>query len=177
MKTADPLDVANLTANHLRHWAYVRHGLARIRHELELRGEHHDLSKLDPEGELHGFARINATARQHPYGSEEYQASIAAERSTVISHYAANSHHPEHYSDLSTMGWLDIVEMVCDWWSAQQTYGSKRPWADTLRYNIESWAWTPEQRWLIVQVATFLGGAVLEGGVRTGRPGKRGGAR
>lgn len=154
-------------ATMLRHIGFVQSALLRVRQELERRGQDHDRSKWSPE-EFPGFARINATARQYPYGSEGYKASIRAERPTVEHHQKANSHHPEYHQakmpqlsevdGLSEMGWLDVVEMVCDWWAASQTYGNT-PWDEVLSKQRERWQWSPEQWWLIEQVAEFLVGS------------------
>ncbi len=138
-----------------RHLVYLREGLMKIRHALEHRGLVHDQSKFGSE-EFAGFSRINATARQYPYGSEEYKSALRAERPTIDSHYKNNSHHPEFHENLSDMGWLDITEMVCDWWAAGQAYGTT-PWHKTLEIQKERFDWSPEQWWLIEQVASFLG--------------------
>ncbi len=94
-------DIAKVVASTVRHQAYVQRAIMSVRHELERRSLDHDLSKLDPEGELPGFARINATARQYAYGTSEYKASIAAEQGTVGAHYSVNSHHPGFHRNLS----------------------------------------------------------------------------
>ncbi|MCP3961367.1 MAG: hypothetical protein GY719_26260 [bacterium] len=150
-------DTANLIGSHLRHWAFVRLGLLKIRQDLERRGEEHDLSKLNPDDELAGFSRINATAREHPYGSDEYKAALAAEQPTIASHYGANSHHPEHHRTPAEMGWLDLVEMVCDWKAAQMAYG-RQSWSKSMQVNRGRWGgkFTAGQWWLIEQVAAFL---------------------
>lgn len=137
-----------------RHITQVQAALLAVRQELEMRGTVHDASKLSPE-EFPGFARINATARQHEYGSDEYKASMDAERPIIDRHQLRNSHHPEAHPDLEEMGWLDIIEMVCDWWAATQTYGNT-PWEDALELQRKRWDWTPEQWWLIQQVAAWL---------------------
>jgi hypothetical protein len=142
-----------------RHLVFLREGLMRIQHELERRGLVHDNSKYSSE-EFPGFARINATARQHPYGSQEYKDSLNAERPTIDHHMKENSHHPEYFEfngmTLEDMDWLDIVEMVCDWWSANQTYGKQTPWADNMKIQEKRFDWSPEQWWLINQVSDFL---------------------
>lgn len=170
-----------LLATMERHRIAVRRALQRVIHELDRRALVHDESKYTAD-ELPGFVRINRVAREHPYGSEEYRASLKGEMCTAI-HQKHNSHHPEShiggYEELSEsarsnpmtvaqdacenvgpwrMGWLDIVEMVCDWWAATQTYGTT-PWEDVLRRQKERWNWTGSQWWLIRQVADWLDGA------------------
>jgi Family of unknown function (DUF5662) len=150
-----------LVASHLRHLQLVRAGLRAVVHDLERRAEIHDLSKMDPAGELPGYVRLSAAASQHAYSSKGYRAAIEAEAPTVAAHYQANGHHPEHYPyDLSKMGWLDLIEMVADWWSACHARGGT--WSESLRIGLERWEWTPEQRWLIEQVGAFLVGGLAE---------------
>lgn len=150
-----PPEVAVL-ATQLSHVSHLREALLRIRQELELRSEVHDRSKLGPD-ELPGFARINQTARDHAYGSEEYASSLAAEKPTIDHHYAVNSHHPEHFHpNISLMGWLDIIEMVCDWKAAGATYGKTGSLKDSIEVHRKRFDFTKEQWWLIEQVAEFL---------------------
>lgn len=146
-----PPEVAML-ATQLRHVCHVHEALQRIVHELERRALVHDRSKLSPE-EFPGFARINATARNFPYGSPEYVASLRAERPTIERHTTNNSHHPEAHQPIKDMGFLDILEMVCDWYAAAATYGTSPMDLAKQRGRFD---WTPEQWWLIEQVASFL---------------------
>ena len=155
-KTVDPVDGVQLLRTLALHNRHVEGGLLLIRQELERRGHNHDTSKLTPE-EFAGFSRINAAAREFPYGSPEYKAGLDAERSVVDLHYSRNSHHPEHH-ELRKMGWLDIVEMVADWRAAWIAYGSQGTWEENLarqfmRYNE---AFNDAQWWLVRQVAAFL---------------------
>jgi hypothetical protein len=160
-----------LLATMERHVSHVRDSLARIRHELELRGIRHDRSKYSSE-EFPGFARINATARRHPYGSDEYKASLAAERPTVERHTRENSHHPEAHDErwrwpervsiirYEQMPWLDIIEMVCDWRAAWEAYGKQGTWEGNIVKQRERFpegeAFTEGQWWLIFEVADWL---------------------
>lgn len=163
-----------LLATMERHRLHVRRAFQTIIHELERRSLVHDESKYTA-AELPGFVRINRVAREHPYGSEEYKASLRAEDCVHI-HQRRNTHHPEYHTraailersgylavegdaDLpgppEAMGWLDIIEMVCDWWSATQTYGTT-PWAEVLDRQRKRWEWSEAQWWLVEQVASWL---------------------
>lgn len=171
-------------ATMLRHVTELRSALLRVQQDLEARAVRHDVSKFSPE-EFPGFARINSTARKHPYGSEEYRAAIRAEKDTVDRHQRGNSHHPEYHEarvredlrrttsespgpglkwvvpveieGVDVMPWLDVIEMVCDWWAATQTYGTT-PWKEVLEKQKARWNWSLEHWWLIGQVAAFLSG-------------------
>ena len=44
---------------------------------------------------------------------------LAAMKPALDHHYAANSHHPEHYEKgILGMSLLDLIEMLCDWKAA-----------------------------------------------------------
>lgn len=154
-----PDDSIQLLRTVIAHRDYVRIALQRIIHELEERSLAHDLSKLSAD-EFAGFVRINLAAREHPYGSEEYRAELKAEKSTVDLHYSRNNHHPEHCSDDPTeqMGFIEIIEMVCDWRSAYLTYGSQGTWHENMLRQADRYKHTfsPEQWWLIWDVSNWL---------------------
>lgn len=144
-------DIAVFLARHQLHVESVRQALRAVSRELDERAAVHDLSKLTPT-EMLGFVRLAGALP--PYGSPEYHAAIEAERPTVAAHYVANSHHPQHYPAASEMPWLDIVEMVCDWWGAARSRGGK--FSESVRIGLAEHAWTDEQRWLIRSVADWL---------------------
>jgi len=155
----DPIDAVQLLRTVVAHRDYLRLGLQKITHELERRALAHDLSKLSPD-EFAGFSRINRAAREHPYGSEEYRASLQQEKPTVDLHYSRNDHHPETGTSCVNvdMGFLQIIEMVCDWYAAWKTYGSQGTWLDNLkiqqcRYET---VFTDAQWWLIREVSLFV---------------------
>lgn len=85
---------------------------------LLLRAHVHDRSKLvSPELEL--FNEFTPKLANSTYGSDEYKGFLAAMGPALSHHYAANSHHPEHYSDgIRGMTLLDLIEMLCDWKAA-----------------------------------------------------------
>lgn len=39
-------------------------------------------------------------------------------------HYEHNTHHPEHWEDVSQMPEMDIIEMCCDWHARSVQYGT-----------------------------------------------------
>lgn len=88
-----------------------------IRNLLE-RSHVHDQSKLvDPELEV--FNVFTPKLANSTYGSDEYKSFLAAMKPGLDHHYAANSHHPEHYADgIKGMSLLDVLEMLCDWKAA-----------------------------------------------------------
>ena len=175
----DPRDAFGLIRSYLRHRAFVTEGLALVSTAIERRALVHDLSKMRDD-EFAGFSRINAAARVHQFGSAEYQAGIAQELSTIDLHFSRNRHHPErprligeaaeikrglpddctywHARDGAAMAFLDVIEMVCDWWGARKGYDDPRPWAESVKLNLDTKGkyLSVEQRWLAESVATFL---------------------
>jgi hypothetical protein len=174
-----PDDAFGLLRSYSRHRDFVRLALHRVENALAERGIVHDASKM-LDDEFAGFSRINAAARVHKFGSEEYKAGLQAERPTIDLHFKRNSHHPERanligedaeeerglpddatYSAAragAAMNFLDVIEMVCDWWGASKGYDDPRPWSESVALNFKSKGkyLTPQQRWLAEQIAVFL---------------------
>ena len=57
------------------------------------------------------------------------------------------------------MTFLDVIEMVCDWWGARKGYGDSRTWLESveLNFNGKGHLLSREQLWLAHEVAVFLG--------------------
>lgn len=151
----DSVDGINVLKTMVAHRQYLQIAIEAVARELTERGARHDLSKLYDD-EFSGFASINRVAREHPYGSQEYKDSLKSKQDVIDLHYSRNSHHPEFHAKASDMGAMDIIEMVCDWWSARHTYGKSQPWEDTIKIQFERFDFSQEQAWLISELATFL---------------------
>ena len=149
----EPADAFGLLRSFTRHIGYVRLALATVMRELERRALVHDLSKM-LDDEFAGFARINAAARVNKFGSPEYTEGMKREKGTIDLHFSRNSHHPEHHYQ----SFLDVIEMVCDWWGAGKGYDSKLSWEESVELNLKNKGQhlTPEQTWLAREVAAFL---------------------
>lgn len=105
------------TEQHIRK---VQARIGVIIHELRVRAEQHDASKLE-EPEKSGFDVLSEQLGTLVYGSDEYRAALEAGKPTIAHHYAHNSHHPEHYKlGIAGMSLLDIVEMLADWKAASE---------------------------------------------------------
>jgi hypothetical protein len=143
---------------------------AAVRNLLE-RGEQHDRSKL-VEPELAAFDKYTPLLQHLEYGTDEYKASLKALGSTLEHHYAANSHHPEHYENgISDMSLLDLVEMLVDWKAASLRMRKPTPAApgrpeapqydsDFLRsiaLNQERFGYSDELRQILENTARELG--------------------
>lgn len=142
----------------IRHINQVRFNLHKISHRLKERSIVHDSSKYALD-EFEGFKEINRIARTHPFGSQEYKDSLKDNQAVQL-HYSRNTHHPEHYQGgIDGMSFLDIVEMVCDWKAASDTYG-KTSFEDSLKIQKERYKFTSEQEYIIKKIADCLIGEV-----------------
>lgn len=159
----EPSDAFGLLRSFVRHVGFVRLAVTEVARALERRATVHDLSKMSDD-EFAGFARINAAARIDKFGSPGYKEAMHRERRTIDLHFSRNRHHAEYphmveYGQGNPLGFLDVIEMVCDWWGARKGYDDPRSWEDTVKLNFEQKGkyLTPEQRWLAEEVAAFLG--------------------
>lgn len=82
----------------------------------------HDQSKLhSPEAEV--FAEFSPKLKGCTYGSDKYKQFLKEMAVALDHHYAANSHHPEHFVDgVNGMSLLDLIEMLCDWKAASERH-------------------------------------------------------
>lgn len=106
----------------LNHIEEVRRLLGVISMDLTVRGFVHDQSKLeDPEKSL--FDQYTPKLAGMTYGSEDYAECLKQLQPALQHHYAANSHHPEHFDDgVAGMTLMDLVEMFADWWAATKRH-------------------------------------------------------
>lgn len=102
----------------IAHMATVDRFMGQIILNLRKRNAVHDESKLE-EPEKSVYDEFTPKLRALTYGSEEYKESLAAMGPALQHHYAANSHHPEHYPNgINGMSLLDLIEMLADWKAA-----------------------------------------------------------
>lgn len=115
----------------IRHRDYIKQAINEVTHALEQRATVHDLSKfLDDEFE--GFSRINVDRPK--FGTPEYHERMRSEKPTILRHYSRNSHHPEH----GPMTFLDVIEMVADWWAAGKGYDNRMDWSEAVNTNLRN---------------------------------------
>lgn len=108
----------------MRHIQEVRKNISEFQREMSRRANNHDNSKL--EGiEKEVFDRVTPLLRQLDYDSLQYQISKKMMGKALESHYAKNSHHPEHYKNgVKGMDLFDLVEMFLDWKAAVKRHES-----------------------------------------------------
>jgi hypothetical protein len=72
-------------------------------------------------------------------------------------HYAANSHHPEHYENgIAGMSLLDLIEMVCDWKAATERHAD----GDLLRsieQNQDRFGYSDELKSILLATVAEMG--------------------
>lgn len=142
----------------IEHILRVRELLYITQNKLEERGFAHDRSKLE-EPEKSAFDRLKALSLSGMvYGSEGYRACLRAEKPAIQHHYAANSHHPEHFENgVDGMTLLDVVEMLMDWKAATERMKDGGDIRASLVHNTERFKLSP-------QLASILGNTIKEMG-------------
>jgi hypothetical protein len=140
------------------HISVVRGLLLQVVHDLLHRAHVHDRSKL-VEPELSVFDEFTPRLRESTYGSQEYQDYLAAMGEGLRHHYAANTHHPEHWpSGVHDMTLVDLLEMLADWRAATQRHAD----GDLIRsieINAERFGYGKEVEGLLLRTARDLGWA------------------
>jgi len=123
--------------------------------ELLRRSAEHDQSKLvDPERAI--FDEFTPKLKAMTYGSEEYAACLAAMKPALDHHYAANSHHPEHFpGGVHDMTLLDLLEMLIDWKAAtmRHTDGDIRR---SLEINQRRFGYSDEFKRILANTVDWL---------------------
>lgn len=120
----------------LRHIGKVQARIGEVVSALRRRGYAHDASKLE-EPEKSGYDQLTTQLATVEYGTDAYRAALDEARETIRHHYAANSHHPEHWlNGVAGMSLLDVIEMVADWRAASERT-SQGSIAQSLAHNKE----------------------------------------
>ena len=101
-----------------KHIQQVQELLVKVMHELTLRAQNHDKSKLEsPEKGV--FEEYTPKLKGTTYGSDEYNIFLKEMKPALDKHYKKNRHHPEHHErGIDGMDLIDLIEMFCDWKAA-----------------------------------------------------------
>ena len=110
------------------HIARVQALLDDVQDALTRRAIFHDRTKLeDPEKAL--FDEWTPKLKELTYGSDDYKAALAALGPALQHHYAAWSHHPEHFENgINGMSLLDVIEMLADHKAAGERHADGNIW-------------------------------------------------
>lgn len=124
-------------ADTLAHIKRVNELLSKCSIELQKRGMVHDDSKLT-EPEKSTFDVCTLKLKAMAYGSDEYKAALAELKPALDHHYAANSHHPEHFeTGVDGMNLFDVVEMLMDWKAATERMANGGDIRRSLEINMD----------------------------------------
>lgn len=127
-----------------------------VTENLTRRAQSHDQSKLvSPEVEV--FDEFTPKLKGSTYGSDEYKGFLASMKVALDHHYAANSHHPEHFPNgIQGMSLLDIVEMLCDWKAATMRHADGDLRA-SIDINQKRFGYSDELKGILINTAEELG--------------------
>ncbi len=144
------------TEDTLDHKKKVSGNLIKVIEHLAKRGIAHDASKLQsPEKEI--FDEVSPLLSSLTYGSDEYTASLARMKPALDHHYAANDHHPEHFTNgVTDMDMLQIIEMLCDWKAASERH-SDGDMAKSLSINTKRFGIDAQLSIILLNTAMALG--------------------
>lgn len=112
------------TQDTLDHIGKVQERIEQVRELLDDRMRAHDQSKLiEPEKSAYDNLMRYKASHDMTYGSPEYAEGLKILGPALDHHYAANSHHPQHFANgVAGMSLLDLIEMLCDWKAAGERY-------------------------------------------------------
>jgi hypothetical protein len=112
------------TADTREHIEKVQSRIGTVVLLLQGRAFAHDASKLiEPEKSAYDDLMKFKSSHDMVYGSPDYAEGLKILGPALDHHYAANSHHPQHYENgISGMSLLDLLEMLCDWKAAGERY-------------------------------------------------------
>lgn len=128
----------------ISHIGRVAELLAKCVDNIGDRAYRHDRSKLE-EPEKSTFDQCTLKLKAMAYGSPEYKAALAELKPALDHHYAANSHHPEHYPDgVAGMSLFDLLEMVMDWKAATERMAGGGDIHRSLEINTERFKLSPQ---------------------------------
>jgi hypothetical protein len=151
-------DTHDSTQDTTAHINRVRQLLTECEAELARRGHAHDLSKLE-EPEKSAFDRLKALSLSGmAYGSDEYRACLRAEQPSINHHYAANSHHPEHYRNgVDGMDIFDVIEMLMDWKAASERMVNGGDIRKSLEINKTRFSISPQLESILQNTINSMG--------------------
>lgn len=139
------------------HIARVAELLKKCEIELNERACAHDKSKLD-EPEKSAFDACTLKLKAMAYGSDEYRAALTDLKPALEHHYAANSHHPEHYANgVDGMSLFDVIEMLMDWKAATERMKGGGDIRRSLEINRERFKLSPQMESVLANTIREMG--------------------
>lgn len=124
---------------------------------MSMRSAKHDLSKLE-EPEKSTFDACTLKLKAMAYGSDEYKAALAELKPALDHHYAANSHHPEHYANgVDSMSLFDVLEMLLDWKAATERMQGGGDIRRSLEINRDRFKLSPQLEAILANTIREMG--------------------
>lgn len=141
----------------IEHILRVRELLYIAQNKLEARGFVHDQSKLK-EPEKSAFDACTARLKAMAYGSDEYKQALVELRPALDHHYAANSHHPEHFKDgVIGMNLFDVLEMLIDWKAATERMKDGGDIRKSIEINTKRFDLSPQMVSILFNTVQEMG--------------------
>lgn len=138
-----------------RHIQTVQALIGRVVRDLLGRAERHDRSKL-VSPEVEAYDELTPRLAGLTYGSDEYRATLREMKPAIQHHYAANSHHPEHYPEgIRGMNLADVVEMICDWKAASMRHDNG-DFRKSIEINQERFGYSDELKAIFLNTLPLL---------------------
>ncbi len=149
----------------LKHKAIVTKNFRQFIAKLQEREAMHDVSKFQQD-EFDGFSELDSAEVFKLYGTDEYKKRISENKGIKL-HYQRNSHHPEHFeadeanygfsfSSMDMMTFTDLLEMVIDWKSACETYGTN--FEESLEISMRRFLPSSHTEYMVRMIASDLYG-------------------
>jgi len=140
----------------IAHVAKVQFNLSAVIANLAERSTVHNRSKFE-EPELSGYESLQKSLQGVRYGTPDYRAALGAHEGVIMHHYAANTHHPEHWPNgINDMSLLDIIEMLADWKAAgERTKGGNLQ--TSIEFNIKRFGIGEQLADILINTAKELG--------------------
>lgn len=144
-------------ADTMAHINRVQTLIAEAMDNLAVRAADHDLSKL-AEPEKSTFDACTLKLKAMAYGSAEYKAALAELKPALDHHYAANSHHPEHFANgVDGMSLFDVLEMLLDWKAATERMQGGGDIRRSLEINRERFKLSPQLENILANTVREMG--------------------
>lgn len=149
------MTIAECQVETIKHIETVRKYIKFVCDALIARAIKHDATKLEsPEVEI--FTEYTPKLAQSTYGSEEYNGFLREMNTALQHHYAANRHHPEHFTKgIDDMTLIDIIEMLCDWKAAslRQNDGNL---LKSIEINAQRFGYDDQLKRIFINTAKLL---------------------
>lgn len=149
------MTIAECQVETIKHIETVRKYIKFVCDTLIARAIKHDATKLEsPEVEI--FTEYTPKLAQSTYGSEEYNGFLREMNTALQHHYAANRHHPEHFTKgIDDMTLIDIIEMLCDWKAAslRQNDGNL---LKSIEINAQRFGYDDQLKRIFINTAKLL---------------------